>query len=66
MIRMLYEVQQKEDEMVEEYMVSIHNMVTVIHHAWPQWPQCVLSSGDELLSEGRVEMLCVWVTWPFC
>ena len=34
MIRMLYEVQQKEDETVEEYMFCIHDMVTVIHHAY--------------------------------
>ena len=30
MIRTLYEVQKKEDEMVEEYMLHIHNAVTVI------------------------------------
>ena len=30
MIRTLYEVQQKEDEMVEEYMLCIHDAVTVI------------------------------------
>ena len=30
------------------------------------WRQCVLSSGNGLLSEGRAEMLRVWVTWPFC
>ena len=31
MIRMLYEVQQKEDETVEEYMLHIHDAVMVIH-----------------------------------
>ena len=30
MIRTLYEVQQKEDEMVEEYMLCIHDAVVVI------------------------------------
>ena len=30
MIRTLYEVQQKEDETVEEYMLCIHNVVAVI------------------------------------
>ena len=36
MIRTLYEVQQKEDETVEEYMLCIHNAVMVIHHAYPE------------------------------
>ena len=31
MIRTLYEVQQKEDETMEEYMLCIHNAITVIH-----------------------------------
>ena len=34
MIRTLYEVQQKEDETVEEYMLHIHDAVTVIHHVY--------------------------------
>ena len=34
MIRTLYEVQQKEDETVEEYMLHIHDVVMVIHHAY--------------------------------
>ena len=34
MIKTLYEVQQKEDEMVEEYMLCIHDAVTVIHHVY--------------------------------
>ena len=34
MIRTLYEVQQKEDETVEEYMLHIHNAIAVIHHAY--------------------------------
>ena len=36
MIRTLYEVQQKEDEMVEEYMLHIHNVVVVIHCTYPE------------------------------
>ena len=36
MIRTLYEVQQKEDETVEEYMLHIHDVVTVICHAYPE------------------------------
>ena len=36
MIRTLYEVQQKEDETVEEYMLCIHNAVAVIHRAYPE------------------------------
>ena len=38
MIRTLYEVQQKEDETVEEYMLRIHNAVVVIRHAYPECP----------------------------
>ena len=36
MIRTLYEVQQKEDKTVEEYMLCIHDAVVVIHHAYPE------------------------------
>ena len=36
MVRTLYEVQQKEDETVEEYMLCIHNAVTVICRAYPE------------------------------
>ena len=45
MIRMLYEVQQKEDETVEEYMHCIHDAVTVIHHAYPK---CLSDHGRDL------------------
>ena len=38
MIRTLYEVQQKEDETVEEYMLCIYDMVTLIHHTYPEHP----------------------------
>ena len=36
MIRILYEVQQKEDETVEEYMLRIHDTVTVIRCMYPK------------------------------
>ena len=36
MIRMLYEVQQKEDETVEEYMLCMHDVVMVIHCMYPE------------------------------
>ena len=36
MIRTLYEVQQKEDKMVEEYMLHIHNAVMVIQCMYPE------------------------------
>ena len=35
MIRTLYEVQQRDDEMVEEYMLCIHEAVAVIRRAYP-------------------------------
>ena len=35
MTRTLYEVQQREDETVEEYMLHIHEAVVVICHAYP-------------------------------
>ena len=37
MIRTLYEVQQKEDKTVEEYMLCIHDAVTVIHRAYLEY-----------------------------
>ena len=36
MIRTLYEIQQKEDETMEEYMLCIHHTITVIHHTYPE------------------------------
>ena len=36
MIRTLYEVQQKEDETVEEYMLHIHDAIMVIHCVDPE------------------------------
>ena len=45
MIRTLYEVQQKEDETVEEYMLRIHNVVTVIRHTYLE---CLPDDGRDL------------------
>ena len=36
MIRTLYEVQQRDDETVEEYMLCIHKVVAVMCHAYPE------------------------------
>ena len=36
MIRTLYEVQERDDETVEEYMLQIHEAVAVIHRAYPE------------------------------
>ena len=36
MIRTLYEVQQRDNETVEEYMLRIHEAVAVIHHVYPE------------------------------
>ena len=36
MIRTLYEVQQKEDETMEEYMLHIHDAVVVIHRTYSE------------------------------
>ena len=43
MIRTLYEVQQRDDEMVEKYMLCIHEAVAIIHRAYP----------DRLVDRGR-------------
>ena len=45
MIRTLYEVQQKEDETVEEYMLHIHDAVTVIRRVYPE---CLPDRGRDL------------------
>ena len=44
-IRTLYEVQQKKDETVEEYMLHIHDMVAVICCAYPE---CLHDRGRDL------------------
>ena len=45
MIRTLYEVQQREDKTVEEYMLCIHDAVVVIHCAYPE---CLPDGGRDL------------------
>ena len=45
MIRTLYEVQQKEDETVEEYMLRIQDAVTVIRCVYPE---CLPDHGRDL------------------
>ena len=45
MIRTLYEVQQRDDETVEEYMLCIHKVVAVICRAYPD---CLLDRGWDL------------------
>ena len=43
MIRLLYEIHQKENESVEEYMLRVHEAVAVVKHAYP----------DQVLNEGE-------------
>ena len=45
MIRTLYETQQRDDEMVEEYMFHIHEAVTVIRQAYLE---CLPDRGQDL------------------
>ena len=45
MIRTLYEVQQKKDETVEEYMLCIHDAIVVIHHVYLE---CLPDQGRDL------------------
>ena len=45
MIRTLYEVQQRDDETVEEYMLHIHDAVAVICRAYPE---CLPDRGQDL------------------
>ena len=48
MIRTLYEVQQKEDETVEEYMLCIHKGITVICYVYLE---CLPDQGRDLKKE---------------
>ena len=58
MIRTLYEVQQKEDETVEEYMLHIHDAVMVIHHAYPE---CLPDQGRDLKKDHFYHGLCPYL-----
>ena len=55
MIRMLYKVQQKEDETVEEYLLHIHNAVMVICCAYPE---CLPDHGRDLKKDHFYHGLC--------
>ena len=55
MIRTLYEVQQREDETVEEYMLRIHDAVTVICRAYPEGPP---DQGRDLKKDCFYHGLC--------
>ena len=53
MIRTLYEVQQKEDKTVEEYMLCIQDTVTVIHRAYLEHlPDCGRDLKKDCLYHG--------------
>ena len=58
MIRTLYEVQQKEDETVEEYMLHIHIVVAVICHTYPEH---LPDHGRDLKKDGFYHGLCPYL-----
>ena len=58
MIRTLYEVWQKEDETVEEYMLHIHDVVAVIHQAYPE---CLPDWGRDLKKDHSYHGLCPYL-----
>ena len=70
MIKTLYEVQQRDDEMVEEYMLHIHEVVVVICQAYPD---CLPDRGHDLKKDHFYHGLCptsmmpsalLWQTCP--
>ena len=58
MIRTLYEVQQRDDKMVEEYMLRIHEAVAVICQAYPD---CLLDRGQDLKKNHFYHGLCPYL-----
>ena len=58
MIRTLYEVQQRDDKMVEEYMLHIHELVVVIHQAYLD---CLLERGWDLKKDHFYHGLCPYL-----
>ena len=58
MIRTLYEVQQKEDETVEEYMLHIHNAIAVIHWAYLE---CLPDQGKDSKKDRFYHGLCPYL-----
>ena len=57
-IRTSYEVQQRDDEMVEEYMLCIHEVVVVICQAYPD---CLLDRGQDLKKDRFYHGLCPYL-----
>ena len=58
MIRTLHEVQQKEDETVEEYMLHIHDAFTVIH---PMYLEHLPDHGRDLKKDHFYHGLCPYL-----
>ena len=58
MIRILYEVQQRDDKMMEEYMLRIHEVVAVIHQAYPDR---LLDRGWDLKKDCFYHGLCPYL-----
>ena len=58
MIRTLYEVQQRDDESVEEYMLCIHEVVVVIHRAYLD---CLPDRGRDLKKDRFYHGLCPYL-----
>ena len=58
MIRTLYEVQQKEDETVGEYMLYIHDTVAMIRHTYPE---CLPDRGRDLKKDHFYHGLCLYL-----
>ena len=58
MIRTLYEVQQKEDETLEDYMLRIHDAVMVICHTYLE---CLPDHGRDLKKDCFYHGLCPYL-----
>ena len=58
MIRALYEVQQRDDETVEEYMLHIHEAVAIIHRAYPDH---LADRGRDLKKDCFYQGLCPYL-----
>ena len=58
MIRTLYEVQQRDDKTVEEYMLHIHEAVAVIRQAYPDH---LLDKGCDLKKDRSHHRLCPYL-----
>ena len=58
MIRTLYEVQQRDDKTVEEYMLRIHEAVAVICQAYPD---CLPDRGRDLKKDHFYHGLCPYL-----